>query len=441
MEEMMVLGGPTAKKKKKKSKKSKKSANTGIMIMDDEMNFHNEGVKELDKKKAQNQTNIMVEGQGMMSIDKDILQEQDDDDIKPVLVTDMSAAKIQEIISGQKEADIQKQRKKKIKESKKKAKKRESQWVEIDKEGNKVKALVGKNSHSYDFIESKEDRKERKKREKKDIRKEVKRKFLEQQAQKKIRKQELEEKLLGITPVSDEESKPKRRRHDTDSDSESDQESAPAKPKSMPTTKTDEMKAGLQSLDDLKKGIEENKKNMQLDEKDAFDQMKAQKTVYRDKDGRVITGDKMDDIMAHPKDKLRKLNEERLNMWSKGVVQTQQKLSQKEKEELKAAGDGEEYEQAVDQEEKQATRFGDPIAEIRKHQTGTATDKDKRVLWSRKIFPPCKFEAAPNRFDIMPGHKWDGVDRSNGFENRFLDQSNTQKANKENFYKWASKEM
>ena len=291
----------------------------------------------------------------------------------------------------------------------------------------------------YD-LEDKTERKERKKREKKDIRKEVKLKFLEEQAQKKLRKQELEEKLLGITQV-DETPKPKRRRHDTDSDSDDNELENKEKAQVIHTTKENEMKAGLQSLDDLKSSIEAKNKNNQMSETQAFDQMKGQKTIYRDKDGKIISNDSMGELMLSSKDKLRKMNEKRLNMWSQGVVQTQQKQKSRGIEELKAEKDGEEYDKAIDEEYKTASRFGDPISEIRKHQRGKATEKDKRILWSRKIFPPCKFEAPPNRFDIMPGHKWDGVDRSNGFEERYLDEANQQKANKESFYKWASKEM
>jgi hypothetical protein len=207
---------------------------------------------------------------------------------------------------------------------------------------------------------------------------------LEEQERKKNRKQELEEKLLGIKPVKEDTNK--RKRHDTDSESDNDSEES--KPKEIPKKSLDDMKAGLQSVEELKQNIEKNQNTNKLSEKDAFDQIKAQKTIYRDKDGKAISDIQMSDLMVSKKDKLKIMNQERLNMWNKGVVQTQEKFKQKDMEELKADGDGQEYDKLVDQEYKQAHRFGDPISEIRKYQKGKATDKDKRVLWSRKIFPP-----------------------------------------------------
>ena len=43
----------------------------------------------------------------------------------------------------------------------------------------------------------------------------------------------------------------------------------------------------------------------------------------------------------------------------------------------------------------------------------------------------CKFEGAPNRYNIKPGFRWDGVIRGNGFENRYLQEINLKKAKKD----------
>jgi pre-mRNA-splicing factor CWC26 len=421
-------------KESQKKRKKKKSQPSGFNIVDDDNDFQNQGRQQIDKYRASDHTNVMIDDQGMISINKDLLKTANEDDIKPVIVTDISPEQLQEILEAQKEGKINKARKEKMKEVKK-AEKKKAQWIQIDSEGNRVKAIVGR-LLAITFLETKEERKEKKRRERKEIKQEVKRRFLEEEARKKRRKQELEEKLLGITAV-DEKPVKRRKRHDTDSESEEDD-----KPKELvdiPKTSLDNMKSGLQSLDDLKAGMEQNKKLNQIDEKDAFDQLKSQQTVYRDKDGKIITDSEMSSLMISKKDKLRQMNQERLNLWSKGIVQTHEKG--RDEEELKAKNDGKEYDNLVDQELKQQHRFGDPIKEIRKHQKGKASEKDKQVLWSRKVFPPCPFEAPPNRFDIVPGHRWDGVERGNGFENRFLDQANLHKSNKESFYKWASKDM
>ena len=47
----------------------------------------------------------------------------------------------------------------------------------------------------------------------------------------------------------------------------------------------------------------------------------------------------------------------------------------------------------------------------------------------------------PNRFKVMPGYRWDGVDRSTGFEQRFHERINRQKVTDSSAYAWSTEDM
>ena len=61
-------------------------------------------------------------------------------------------------------------------------------------------------------------------------------------------------------------------------------------------------------------------------------------------------------------------------------------------------------------------RFGDPMLRM--------IEKDKKenaeYLEIISTYKKCMFRGIPNRFGIEPGHRWDGVDRSNGYERKYL---------------------
>lgn len=123
--------------------------------------------------------------------------------------------------------------------------------------------------------------------------------------------------------------------------------------------------------------------------------------------------------------------EEKHQQWKHGMKQVQdykQKLADEEQEMGKAfARTADDID--MNEQLKVIIRKEDPMLE---YMMKKETQSTKPVF--KGPFPP-------NRLNIRPGYRWDGVDRSSGFEKRWFEHQNNKRANEKDAYKWSVSDM
>ncbi|KAJ1858821.1 Pre-mRNA-splicing factor cwc26 [Coemansia sp. RSA 2703] len=118
-------------------------------------------------------------------------------------------------------------------------------------------------------------------------------------------------------------------------------------------------------------------------------------TVYRD----AKTGKRIDIAQEAAREEENRRKEEEMRRlqreWNKGLVHQRTGVVMSEAE--------------LDAERRAKQHWNDPARRFLENKT---TEKSR--------FPEYKGDAPPNRFGIRPGYRWDGVDRSNGFEAEYF---------------------
>ncbi|KAL7416711.1 Pre-mRNA-splicing factor of RES complex-domain-containing protein [Mrakia frigida] len=166
-------------------------------------------------------------------------------------------------------------------------------------------------------------------------------------------------------------------------------------------------------------------------EADEHAQKLAQETVYRDGSGKKVDL-KAEKAEERRRKKERDEREAKKLEWGKGVVQRGEKEELKRREKEEAGRDLAVYanDASMNREMREESRWNDPAANFltNRRDTGPAMPKYKGP-W------------ATNRFNIPPGHRWDGVDRGNGFEVKAFNMVNSKKQRAAEAYAYGAEDM
>ncbi|RLV93771.1 hypothetical protein DV515_00013375 [Chloebia gouldiae] len=193
-------------------------------------------------------------------------------------------------------------------------------------------------------------------------------------------------------------------------------------------------RAGLVAADVLHREKQELRKH-ERSTRHLEEESRNAQTVFRDKSGRKrnLAQEQLEQRLKAEAEAKR---EEQYAKWGKGLAQERQQQQNVEDAVKEMQKPLARYidDQDLDRMLREQEREGDPMAALIKKRKAKENKKKEK--------PRYKGPAPPlNRFNIWPGHRWDGVDRSNGFEQQRFARIANKKAVQELAYKWSVEDM
>ncbi|KAL2110210.1 hypothetical protein VUR80DRAFT_1469 [Thermomyces stellatus] len=191
--------------------------------------------------------------------------------------------------------------------------------------------------------------------------------------------------------------------------------------------------AGLQSAAAVAAQLEKRQKEEREEFEKLRDSTKEEETAYRD-----AAGNRIDISMRRAQARraaAEAAEKERLVKEAlKGDVQKEEAERRRERLEdaklMPFARSAEDEEMNRELKEKQ--RWNDPMMQFLEGKSGSKGTTAK----AKKGHPTYNGPAPPNRYGIRPGYRWDGVDRSNGFESERFRTLNKREMRKGLEYSW-----
>ncbi|XP_068157584.1 BUD13 homolog isoform X1 [Drosophila tropicalis] len=213
------------------------------------------------------------------------------------------------------------------------------------------------------------------------------------------------------------------------------------KPKTSRTL--DGKKAGLQDAQSLKaESDERRRREHQLFEKmssevsgrDADIQIRS--TGRRGRRAREAANE--DPAVQKRKEEHERKKKELYDRWGRGLKQLEDHKSRQEEMAHEASKPVARYanDEDLDRHLREQEHADDPMLE---YMRAKRKKLDKQA--GKPEMPKYEGSFPENRFGIRPGYRWDGVDRSNGYENRWFNKQNERVAIQDEAYKYSVEDM
>jgi pre-mRNA-splicing factor CWC26 len=242
----------------------------------------------------------------------------------------------------------------------------------------------------------------------------------------------------GAKGGSDSDQSPVRKKVRTDSDSD---QSPPRKGDKDGAADKPEQRKGLRTKEDFAAEAKlVNERKQAALAKMGEESGAGAATIVRDETGRKLT---QEEIEAKIKARTEQDVEPEME-WGTGIVQKQERerrareaMHEKDKSFATTVDDG-----AMNDMLRAQDRWGDPMLE----QVKKNAERKERIsaLKSdvvREKRPMFKGDAFPNRFGIRPGYRWDGIDRSTGWEGKIVQTGIAKTARDNEAQMWNTADM